>query len=63
MCRSWTGEGALHDDDESLGKQLRVVRGSQTQTRRFCCMVVASVQFIVWNDTKLEGEEDMKTFF
>ena len=23
---------ALHDDDESLGEQLRVVQGSQTQT-------------------------------
>ena len=34
---------ALHDDDESLGEQLRVVQGSQTQTRRFCCMAVGAI--------------------
>jgi hypothetical protein len=53
----FTHSFALHDDDESLGKQLRVVRGSRTQTRRFYCMVVASVQFIVgttqsWKERK-----------
>ena len=26
-------------------------------------MVVASVQFIVWNDTKLEGEEEHENLF
>ena len=38
---------APHDDDESLGEQLRVVQGSQTQNRRFCCMAVGAIHSMV----------------
>ena len=52
---------ALHDDDESLGEQLRVVQGSQTQTGSAAWR--SSVQFIVPYDTKLEGEAEHENLF
>ena len=54
----FTHSFALHDDDESLGKKLRVVRGSQTQTWRFCCMAVGAIHRTILYDTKLEGEAE-----